>query len=220
MPGIVFDMDGVLVDSERLVLRSWECAGRDLGLGDLRDLFFRCIGTTHASTQKRFAEVYGVSLNYQDFRNRTRLYYMEFTKDGVPLKPSAMELLSWLKEHGWITGLASSSREANVRRNMEMTGMGRYFDVLICGDMLTVSKPAPDIYLRACKELCMEPSHTFAVEDSRNGILSASAAGMKALLVPDMVPPDEVMKRHAVGIFPDLFAVLLYLENQIPGDAA
>ena len=220
MPSIVFDMDGVLVDSERIVLRSWECVGRELGLGDMRDLFFRCIGTTHASTQKRFDEIYGDRLNYQDFRTRTRVCYMEFTKNGVPLKPGVMELLSWLKENGWRTGLASSSREANVRRNMEETGMGRYFDILVCGDMLTASKPAPDIYLRACAELGTEPSLAYAVEDSRNGILSASAAGMKALLVPDMVAPDDVMTRLSSGIFPDLFAVRRFLEEQEGGAGA
>ena len=214
MPVIVFDMDGVLVDSERLVLRSWECVGRDLGLHGLHELFFRCIGTTHASTRRVFAEAYGESFDYEAFRDRTRVYYMQFTKEGVPLKPGVMELLCWLKEHGWRTGLASSSREVNVRRNMEVTGMGLYFDTLVCGDMLTASKPAPDIYLRACAELRAEPATAYAVEDSRNGILSASAAGMKALLVPDMVEPDEVMKSRAAAVLPDLLAVRDYLARQ------
>ena len=214
MPVIVFDMDGVLVDSERLVLRSWECVGRDLGLRGLHELFFRCIGTTHASTRRVFAEAYGESFDYEAFRDRTRVYYMQFTKEGVPLKPGVMELLCWLKEHGWRTGLASSSREVNVRRNMEVTGMGPYFDTLVCGDMLTASKPAPDIYLRACAELRAEPSASYAVEDSRNGLLSASAAGMKALLVPDMVEPDEVMKSRAAAVLPDLLAVRDYLARQ------
>ena len=214
MPVIVFDMDGVLVDSERLVLRSWECVGRDLGLRGLHELFFRCIGTTHASTSRVFAEAYGDSFDYEAFRDRTRVYYMQFTREGVPLKPGVMELLGWLKEHGWRTGLASSSREVNVRRNMDVTGMGPYFDTLVCGDMLTASKPAPDIYLRACAELHAEPAASYAVEDSRNGILSASAAGMKALLVPDMVEPDEVMKSRAAAVLPDLLAVRDYLKQQ------
>ena len=214
MPSIVFDMDGVLVDSERLVLRAWECVGRDLGLEGLHELFFRCIGTTHASTQKLFAAIYGDRIDYQSFRDHTRVYYMQFTKDGVPLKPGVMELLRWLKEQGWRTGLASSSREANVRRNMEVTGMGPYFDTLVCGDMLTASKPAPDIYLRACAELNVEPSSAYAVEDSRNGILSASAAGMKALLVPDMVQPDELMRSRASAVLPDLLAVRDYLASR------
>lgn len=214
MPAIVFDMDGVLIDSERIVLRSWESVGRDLGLDGLRDLFFRCVGTTHASTRERFDAAYGGRVDYQDFRDRTRVYYMEFTKDGVPLKPGVMELLDWLKKNGWKTGLASSSREVNVRRNMDITGMGRYFDALVCGDMLTASKPAPDIYLRTCAELGVDPARTYAVEDSRNGILSADAAGMKALLVPDMIPPDDVMTRHALRVFPDLFAVRRWLEKQ------
>lgn len=216
MPGIIFDMDGVLVDSERIVLRSWECAGKEFGLNGLQELFYQCVGTTHASTQKLFEAAYGCEPDYQEFRSRTRFYYMQFTRNGVPLKPGAQELLVYLKERGWITGLASSSREENVRRNMELTGMGRYFDTLVCGDMLTASKPAPDIYLRACRELDLTPSLSYAVEDSRNGILSASAAGMKALLVPDMIAPDSIMKEKATAIFSDLFEVMDYLETMHP----
>ncbi|WP_294559034.1 HAD family phosphatase [uncultured Mailhella sp.] len=214
MPCIVFDMDGVLIDSERLVLRSWECVGKDMGLSGLHDLFFRCIGTTHASTRIIFSQVFGDAVDYEKFRDCTRVYYMKFTKDGIPLKPGVMELLSWLREKGWKTGLASSSREANVRRNMEITGMGPYFDTLVCGDMLTASKPAPDIYLRACAELHARAEDSYAVEDSRNGILSASAAGMKALLVPDMVAPDETMLRSAHAVFPDLCAVRRWLARE------
>lgn len=214
MPCIVFDMDGVLIDSERLVLRSWEYAGRDMHLDGVSDIFFRCIGTTHASTKVVFAAAYGEDTDYEDFRNRTRVYYMQFTRDGIPLKPGVMELLRWLKSRHWRMGLASSSREVNVRRNMDITGMGAYFDTLVCGDMLTASKPAPDIYLRACAELGADPRQTYAVEDSRNGILAAKNAGMKALLVPDMVPPDHAMLSSATAVFPDLFAVQRWLVQQ------
>jgi len=211
---IVFDMDGVLVDSERLVLRSWEQVGNELRLEGLRDLFYRCIGTTHASTERKFTALYGSRIRYTDFRDRIRRCYMELTRDGLPLKPGVTELLTWLRENEWRIGLASSSREANVRRNMEITGLGRFFNVLICGDMLTASKPEPDIYLKACAELRAEPSAAYAVEDSRNGILSASAAGMKALLVPDMVRPDAEMLAHAAAVFPDLTALLGWLRRQ------
>lgn len=214
MPCIVFDMDGVLIDSERLVLRSWEYAGRDLQLEGVSNIFFCCIGTTHASTKVVFDAIYGDKAEYEDFRNRTRVYYMQFTKDGIPLKPGVMELLRWLRNRNWRTGLASSSREVNVRRNMEITGMGEYFDTLVCGDMLTASKPAPDIYLRACAELGTDPRETYAVEDSRNGILAARNAGMKALLVPDMVAPDATMLSSATAVFPDLFAVRQWLRQQ------
>lgn len=214
MPCIVFDMDGLLIDSERLVLRSWECVGRDLGLAGLHDLFFLCIGATYDSTREVFAQAFGSGVDYEDFRDRTRAYYMQFTKNGIPLKAGAMELLHRLREKNWKIGLASSSRKDNVYRTMKITGMYPYFDTIVCGDMLINSKPAPDIYLRACAELHADPRASYAVEDSRNGILSACAAGMKALLVPDLVPPDDTMRKNALAIFPDLYAVCAWLEEK------
>ena len=90
---------------------------------------------------------------------------------------------------------------------MERTGLISYFDVIIGGDMLTVSKPAPDIYLRACADLGVDPRTAYAVEDSYNGIRSAHAAGMHALMVPDMVPATDEMRGLARAILPDLVAV-------------
>ena len=214
MKGIVFDMDGVLIDSERLVLRSWEYVAKDCGLPDLRGLFYQCIGITHANTSKLFNAYCGGVMDYQDFRDRVRACYRKLTEDGIPLKPGVMDLLTWLHDQGWLIGLASSSREASIRLTMERTGMGPFFHALVCGDMLTVSKPEPDIYLRACAELGVIPAETFAVEDSLNGIRSASRAGMKPLLVPDLIEPDEEMRALALKIFPDLTAVLTWLKQQ------
>ena len=215
MPAIVFDMDGVLIDSERLVLRAWEHVGAEMGIPGLNDLFYRAIGTTHAHTATLFAEAFGDSVDYIAFRDRVREYfYNVLTVNGAPLKTGARELLDWLKAEGWAIGLASSSREAGVRLNMERTGLISYFDVLIGGDMLKASKPAPDIYLRACAELGVDPRMVFAVEDSYNGIRAAHAAGMRALMVPDMVPADDEMRGLAETVLPDLLAVRAWLAEK------
>ena len=208
MPAIVFDMDGVLIDSERLVLKAWKHIGEELALPDLEPLFYKAIGTTHAHTATLFADAFGKDFDYIDFRDRVREYfYNVLTVNGAPLKKGVVELLDWLKAEGWAIGLASSSREVGVRLNMERTGLISYFDVLIGGDMLKVSKPAPDIYLLACEKLGVDPGRTYAVEDSYNGIRSAHAAGMHALMVPDMVPENDEMRSLARAVLPDLFAV-------------
>lgn len=217
MPSIVFDMDGVLIDSERIVMQAWAKAGTDRGLGELIGLFYQAVGRSHASTGRLFAERFGSSVDYEAFRSDVRRYYMELTQDGVPLKKGTMELLHWLKEKGWRIGLASSSRLANIQRTMDITGMGPYFHVLLGGDMLKASKPEPDIYLQACAALGVDPAETYAVEDSKNGILSASAAGMKALLVPDLIEPDDVMQAHSLAIFPDLLALRDWLMEKEAG---
>ena len=212
MPAIVFDMDGMLIDSERLVLKAWQHVGVELALPDLNPIFYKAIGTTHAHTATLFAEAFGRDFDYVGFRDRVRAYFYDvLTVNGAPLKPGVRELLDWLKSEGWAIAIASSSREAGVRLNMERTGLITYFDVLIGGDMLTVSKPAPDIYLRACAELGADPRLSYAVEDSYNGIRSAHAAGMHALMVPDMVPPNDEMRGLARTVLPDLFAVREWL---------
>lgn len=212
MPAIVFDMDGVLIDSERLVLRAWLHVGQQLGLSGLHELFYKAIGTTHAHTATLFASAFGEDFDYLDFRDRVRSYYYgNLTADGIPLKHGVIELLDWLKQQGWAIGLASSSREVGVRYSLEKTGLLPYFQTLVCGDMLTVSKPAPDIYLRACAELGSDPLATYAVEDSYNGIRAAHAAGMIPIMVPDMVPDNEEMRERSAVILPDLLAVRAWL---------
>lgn len=210
---IVFDMDGVLIDSERLVLRAWQETAQNFGLPDVGAVFPQCLGVTHAKTAELFRAYCGNAMEYEAFRNAVRERYLEYTKDGVPTKPGAPELLAWLQEQGWSIGLASSTREESVRRSLGSTGFLPFFRALVCGDMLPVSKPAPDIYLRACAELAAPPEETFAVEDSLNGLLSASRAGMKVLLVPDLMAPNEEMRALALRIFPDLWAVREYLER-------
>ena len=215
MPAIVFDMDGVLIDSERLVLKAWQHVGDELGLPDLSDLFHKALGTTHAHTATLFADAFGDDFDYIGFRDRVRSYFYDvLTANGAPLKKSVKELLDWLKSEGWLIGLASSTREVGVRLNMERTGLIGYFDVIIGGDMLKVSKPAPDIYLMACEKLGADPKLAYAVEDSYNGIRSAHSAGMHAVMVPDMVPADDEMYSLARAVLPDLIAVRDWLAER------
>lgn len=217
MPAIVFDMDGVLIDSERLVLQAWRHVGEELGISGLEELFYRAIGTTHAHTATLFAEAYGDSVDYLGFRDRVRSYFYDvLTVNGAPLKKGVVELLDWLKSEGWAIGLASSSREVAVRLNLERTGLLPYFQVIVAGDMLKVSKPAPDIYLRACSELGVAPESAFAVEDSYNGVRSAHAAGMHTVMVPDMVPASEEMHALAEVVLPDLLHVRDWLKGKSP----
>ena len=215
MPAIVFDMDGVLIDSERLVLKAWQHVGGELGLPDLSALFHKALGTTHAHTATLFADALGDDFDYIGFRDRVRSYFYDvLTANGAPLKKGVKELLDWLKAEGWLIGLASSTREVGVRLNMERTGLIGYFDVIIGGDMLKKSKPAPDIYLMACEKLGADPKLAYAVEDSYNGIRSAHAAGMHAVMVPDMVPADDEMNSLAHAVLPDLIAVRDWLAER------
>ncbi|MCI8869991.1 MAG: HAD-IA family hydrolase [Lawsonibacter sp.] len=107
----------------------------------------------------------------------------------MPLKPGVREILDFLRLQGIPAALATSTGRVRTLRRLELTGLGEYFQTVVTGDQVEHSKPDPEIYLLACRALDTPPGQTLAVEDSRNGILSAHAAGMPVVMVPDMIPP-------------------------------
>jgi HAD superfamily hydrolase (TIGR01509 family) len=123
------------------------------------------------------------------------------------------EILSYLQKTGWKVGLASSSSKASVVKNLERADLTSFFQTLTTGDMVEHSKPKPDIYLMACKELGVEPKDAYAIEDSPNGIRAAHGAGMCPIMVPDLVQPDEEMRSLSSYIFKDLLEVRAFFEK-------
>ena len=210
---VVFDMDGVLFDSERLIQRYWVRVGEAHGLAGIGETFLQCVGTTRVHSRKVFEERYP-DFSYEQFQDECRaLFFGTIDRSGMPLKPGAEDILSHLRERGAAIGLASSTRMELVRWELESVGLLDYFDVLITGDLLERSKPAPDIYLMACQALGTPPGEAWAIEDSYNGIRSAAAAGMRAIMVPDLLPPTGEMERLCEVILPDLAAVTRYLDE-------
>ncbi len=211
---VVFDMDGVLFDSERLIQRCWKEVGERYGLPDIGETFLHCVGTTRRHTRNVFEEQYP-EVSYHGFQEGCReLFFGAIEKTGMPLKPGAREILTHLRETGAGIGLASSTRKELVECELKSLDLLCYFDQVITGDQLERSKPAPDIYLMACVALGVEPEAAWAIEDSYNGIRSASAAGMKAIMVPDLLPPTVEMETLGATVLPDLAAVQAYLDGQ------
>ena len=217
MRAVVFDMDGILFDTERLCQDSWMAVAEKNGLPGMEEVFVQCIGRNANDSKRIVMNAYGEDFDYQTFREETSVWYWDYVKkNGLPVMPGAEQLLKWLKEHGWIVGLASSTRRPTVLRNLELSGFSDYFSAVITGDMVEHSKPLPDIYLIACRELGVQPEEAYAIEDSPNGIRSAHAAGMKALMVPDMLKPDEEMWRLSFRIMENLDQVLEFFVKESP----
>ena len=205
---VIFDMDGVIFDSERLVLEGWQEIAAKYGIKGIEEVLPRCLGVNAQATRKIFREYYGQDFPYDTYKKEaSALFHSRYGNGKLPLKPGVKELLSYLKENGYLVGLASSTRQAIVEQEIRDAGLMPYFDNLVCGDMLKRSKPEPDIYLKACENLDVEPRMAVAVEDSYNGIRSAKRAGMVPVMVPDMVQPDEEMRSLAHKICKDLFEV-------------
>ena len=215
MNSIVFDLDGVILDSERLVLGIWEFLGHKHGFGDLRETMIECLGSTEEKTRQIFVERHGQDFPYDELREEVSLEFKERTrKEGVPVKPGAREFIQYLKTTGWNIGLATSTIGDKVRDELKFLGMLKFFDQIVTGEMVRESKPHPEIYFKACELLGAKPEETYAVEDSSNGVRAAAMAGLKVILVPDMVTPDEEMERLAWKEFKDLAEVRRYFNSR------
>lgn len=209
---IVFDMDGVILDTEILVLSCWDRIGKENNIKNTREVCKKCIGTTYTRTTEIFKENYGQDFPFEEYSKEvSKLFHEMSDNEGIPLKKGVKELLEYLKENNYKIGLASSTMIKYVTKELKDAGVYDYFDIVVGGDMLKKSKPEPDIYLLACEKLNVDPKETFAVEDSFNGIISAYRAGMKALMVPDLLEPNDEIKEYTHEIFKDLLEVKDYL---------
>lgn len=132
----------------------------------------------------------------------------------MKLKLGTEELLQWFKGEGYRIGLATSTREVVAKAQLESLGVLSYFDETVCGDMLEKSKPEPDIYLMACERIHISPEESYAIEDSYNGIRAAYRAGMKAIMVPDMIEPNQEMKEKSTVILKNLIEVKKWLQKK------
>lgn len=214
MEAVIFDMDGVLFDTERLSVSCWLETAERMGLGDIREGAYGCIGLNRTDSRIFIRQLYGDAFPYDEFRaNKTALFQKKIERDGLPVKKGAREILSWLKEAGVKTAVASSTNTRTVTGHMERAGFLPYFQEIIGGDMVEHSKPRPDIYLMACRRLGVEPEKGAAIEDSPNGIKSAYTAGMLPIMVPDMVEPTAEIEALLFRKCGDLFEVKELLEG-------
>lgn len=189
---IIFDMDGILFDTEIMSSKAWFQLAEERNLGDIAQLTDDCIGRNRTDIILQFKNHFGQDFDADEFLSKGRQIMQDWIdKDGLPLMKGTKEILQYLKENDYIVGVASSSSTKTIMSHMKISGLGDYFQAIIGGDQVTLSKPKPDIYLKACEAVGMDPKDVIAVEDSPNGIRAAHAAGMKPVMIPDLIQPDE-----------------------------
>ncbi|MDE5748895.1 MAG: HAD family phosphatase [Acetatifactor sp.] len=211
---VIFDMDGVLFDTEKLCMDSWIAIAGERNIPDMEVFFPRCIGRNLTDTRMLFGEFYGELYDYEEFRKQASAWYHGYIeKNGMPMKKGVKELLEYLRRGGYKIGLASSTSRHSVEDHLERAGIREYFQSLTTGDMVEHSKPQPDIYLMACKSLEVNPAQTMAIEDSPNGIRAAHAAGMIPVMVPDLIVPDQEMREKSSLICHDLLEVMRFFDK-------
>lgn len=189
---IIFDMDGILFDTEIMSSKAWYQLAEERKLGDITKLTDDCIGRNRADIILQFKRQFGEDFDAEEFLSTGRALMQSWIdQEGLPLMKGTKEILQFLKEKNYTVGVASSSSTRTILSHMELSGLRDYFQAIIGGDQVALSKPKPDIYLKACQAVNMPPEEVIAVEDSPNGIRAAHAAGMKAVMIPDLIQPDE-----------------------------
>ena len=211
---VVFDMDGVIFDTERLVIEFWKEVAKKHNIPNIEHTCIHCLGTNRVRTLEIFLENYGADFPFDPYRAEvTELFNTHYKGVPLPTKPGIRELLSYLQEQDIKVGLASSTAQHLVRDEIGTAGLLPYFQTLVCGDMVEHSKPAPDIFLKACEILNADPTKSIAIEDSFNGIRSAHCAGMTPIMVPDQVQPTDEIRTLAFHVMPSLLDVLNWLKT-------
>lgn len=212
---IIFDMDGTLIDSEKISIAVWKKIADEFGIANMEQTITQCIGVKDSESEAIFHRMYGNDFPYQKYRElASDMFHKEIEKNGLPVKPGVYELFQFLKDNHYLIGLASSTPEEIVRREMASIGLLNYFHGIMCGDMVSNSKPHPEIYLEAARTLGVRPTDCYAVEDAPKGILSAYHAGMRTIMVPDFIQPDEALKKIIFRQFQNLSEVRNFLQNQ------
>lgn len=213
---VVFDMDGVIFDSEKGVLSSWQEVAEKYQIPDIEQTFRDCIGLNAAATKEKMLQRYGQDFPYDAYKKEmSQLFHSRYDGGRLPMKPGVVELLSFLQEQGIKIALASSTRREVVLQELGDAGVLPYFQQVICGDMVKRSKPAPDIFMTACECLGVDVSEAYAIEDSYNGIRSAHSAGLRPIMVPDMAAASPEMEELTEHILPSLYEVKAYLKTML-----
>lgn len=214
MNAVVFDMDGLMFDTERICMLAWDYAGERMGIGKAGYMVLKTLGMNAVRTKELWKREFGGRYDGLELRRYTKEFMTDYYKENkLPVKKGLYILLDYLKSSGYKMAVASSSKYIEIKENLGTAGVADYFQAIVGGDMIQRSKPEPDIYLRACELLEEKPGNCYALEDSRNGLLAAHRAGCIPLMVPDLWEPDEEIMEIIAGRFDDLEAVKDFLER-------
>lgn len=206
--GVLFDMDGVVLDTEKLYTRFWQEAANSLGYPMTREHALGMRSLSREVGERQLKTYLGEDVDYKEVRDkRIEMMNAFIEENGVEIKSGIHELLDFLKEKKIKTSIATSSPLDRTKKYLSQVGLVDKFDALVSGHMVEHGKPAPDIYLYAAENLGLKPEECMVLEDSPTGILAAFRAGCIPVMIPDQDEPDEEVQKMVYAVAENLLAV-------------
>jgi HAD superfamily hydrolase (TIGR01509 family) len=204
---VIFDMDGILIDSEILYQKAAMNAAKELGFPLSRELQLRTVGLAGDATEHLLRTEMGEEFPFEEYNINLRQVLATQLMAHVPVKPGVRELLGFLNSHEIPTAVATSTGHEAAHHHLNRADLAQHFDTIITRDDVDNGKPHPEPYLLAAERLEVEPENCLALEDSHNGVRSAHGAGMQTIMVPDLLPATDEMRLMTIAIMDDLHLV-------------
>lgn len=216
---VVFDMDGLMFDTEPIYRFAWQRAAADLGYELNDDIYINLIGLNNEDSERVLVHTFDSNFSINKFRCQRRVYWEKYVlQHGITKKPGLSNLLAALEKWEIPMAIATSSDHKDAVRSLRAAGIKDRFRCIVTGDRVKKGKPAPDIYKAAARKLGFSPHECVALEDSTAGLRAANSAGMLTIMIPDMNLPDEKVSSLAWCILPSLHEVIPLLKGLLCGD--
>ena len=211
---IIFDMDGLMIDSERVTFECYQERLKDMNLTMDEEFYKTLLGKPIKGIYQRFYDVYGNDFPIENvIQDVHQLMAERFETEGVPVKKGLVELLHYLKDNNYKTIVATSSNRDRVDKILAQAKITEFFDDSICGDEVTKGKPNPEVFLKSCQKLGVNVDEAIVLEDSEAGIQASYDANIKVICIPDMKYPEKQYEEKTYKILKDLTEVTAYLKS-------
>ena len=212
---IIFDMDGLMIDSERVTFECYQERLKDMNLTMDEEFYKTLLGKPIKGIYQRFYDVYGNDFPIENvIQDVHQLMAERFETEGVPVKKGLVELLHYLKDNNYKTIVATSSNRDRVDKILAQAKITEFFDDSICGDEVTKGKPNPEVFLKSCQKLGVNVDEAIVLEDSEAGIQASYDANIKVICIPDMKYPEKQYEEKTFKILKDLTEVTAYLKSR------
>ena len=211
---VLFDMDGVIFDTEREYLKEWEAIFKKYGYKMKKEIYISVMGRGRKKVKEIFKEKFGEDLPIDKmYIEKDKMLKKAVENNKVPLKEGALELLEFLKENGYKIALATSAKRERVKIQVSHAKIENIFDATVCSEDITNSKPDPEIFLKAAEKVCVNPENCIVIEDSEAGIKAAFNAKMMGFHIEDLKKADESILKYSYKNFKNLIEIKEYIKS-------